>query len=741
MNDHASREPSPPPGRDPTASSAPGVPGRAAGAGAPLPEAVRAAMERSFNADFAAVRIHEDAQVAAIGAHAYTRGADIHFAPGRYQPHDAAGLELLGHELAHVVQQAQGRVRPTMQAKGLPINDEGGLEREADELGGRAARGELIAGVRTVAASAPAAPVQGYFHSDDFRMTREEDTQAPFTAQAPRPTGNRSDGKLSLHRKVGPVELGDVSLLVADDVTMAIHDTEAEPKEFYATRRVVESSNVELEKVESSYRLDCETGNALYVGTNTLKMVKPVNARQRAPSNGGLAPKDDPGFVGLMRHICIEMTSELVGNGGQYSYDLVLTDGKTGETYTRPINPSGRDDDTVNRLGGTLSTQPSELDRGSVDTVLDRKDKLPDHAKPYGTLSGRGQLNQQAAAIGVNRGALPEVGEGYAIFSQKSGSSPGSDWSNMVRGKPSQRGSTWGYHFAGVVAKSRQGDDRITLENYNRGPEMQDALAPHLFGAFRQEVRALQKENPKATPDELVTLLISQSSTAYEMYTAGLAQAGEVDNLWFFRMYGTRAGQTFHDQQGSDGYVNPLTVRVRRPLEVQRTAKLRELDRTAGAWRVALESLSITHDGARQILGDLAADLANRCGDFRTLLEVAEDNDALMRAVIAIKQGFATFVERNVVAALHRAYAAIIDAEPTRSKPDLEQLVTQLNERLQPTMFGTLHDLFLSLSQGLPDQEQIEHQSLAGLRDLVRALPGRVFDDVSLGRVRTRTHG
>ena len=35
---------------------------------------------------------------------------DIYFAPGRYQPHDSAGLELLGHELTHVVQQAQGRV-------------------------------------------------------------------------------------------------------------------------------------------------------------------------------------------------------------------------------------------------------------------------------------------------------------------------------------------------------------------------------------------------------------------------------------------------------------------------------------------------------------------------------------------------------------------------------------------------------------------------------------------------------
>jgi Domain of unknown function (DUF4157) len=122
------------------------------GAGAPLPEQVRRAMERSFHADFGSVRIHEDPHVAALGAEAYTRGADIAFAPGRYQPESAAGLELLGHELAHVVQQAQGRVRPTLQARGLPINDDEGLEREADTLGARAARGELVAsGARTIA--------------------------------------------------------------------------------------------------------------------------------------------------------------------------------------------------------------------------------------------------------------------------------------------------------------------------------------------------------------------------------------------------------------------------------------------------------------------------------------------------------------------------------------------------------------------------------------------------------------
>ena len=78
--------------------------------GSPLPETVRHQMETSFGADFSAVRVHQGPQATMIGAQAYTTGSDIHFAPGQYDPHSSAGRELLGHELAHVVQQKEGRV-------------------------------------------------------------------------------------------------------------------------------------------------------------------------------------------------------------------------------------------------------------------------------------------------------------------------------------------------------------------------------------------------------------------------------------------------------------------------------------------------------------------------------------------------------------------------------------------------------------------------------------------------------
>lgn len=106
-----------------------------------IPDDVKQRMEDSFNTDFSGVRVHPDSAAAPeVGALAYTQGTDIHFAPGQFKPDTSAGQQLLGHELAHVVQQAEGRVQPTTEIGGMPVNDNEGLEHEADVLGAKAAR-------------------------------------------------------------------------------------------------------------------------------------------------------------------------------------------------------------------------------------------------------------------------------------------------------------------------------------------------------------------------------------------------------------------------------------------------------------------------------------------------------------------------------------------------------------------------------------------------------------------------
>ena len=77
--------------------------------GAPLDTATRAFFEPRFGQDFSQVRIHTGGNAAqmneSLNAKAFTLGNDIAFAPNQYSANTSTGRELLGHELAHVVQQ------------------------------------------------------------------------------------------------------------------------------------------------------------------------------------------------------------------------------------------------------------------------------------------------------------------------------------------------------------------------------------------------------------------------------------------------------------------------------------------------------------------------------------------------------------------------------------------------------------------------------------------------------------
>ena len=108
--------------------------------GRPLDSATRVSMERRFGHDFGQVRIHADERAAesarAVNAQAYAVGNDIAFNSGKYQPHSAAGLGLLAHELAHVVQQGAGRAAAIPER--IPLGATGdSAESEAEQAGGR----------------------------------------------------------------------------------------------------------------------------------------------------------------------------------------------------------------------------------------------------------------------------------------------------------------------------------------------------------------------------------------------------------------------------------------------------------------------------------------------------------------------------------------------------------------------------------------------------------------------------
>lgn len=100
-----------------------------------MPDNLKSGIENLSGMDMSDVKVHyNSSQPAQLSALAYAQGNDIHVGPGQ-EKH-------VPHEAWHVVQQRQGRVQPTMQMKeSIPVNDDPGLEREADVMGQKAVEG------------------------------------------------------------------------------------------------------------------------------------------------------------------------------------------------------------------------------------------------------------------------------------------------------------------------------------------------------------------------------------------------------------------------------------------------------------------------------------------------------------------------------------------------------------------------------------------------------------------------
>ena len=99
-----------------------------------LPDNLKTGIENlsGYSMDDVKVQYNSD-KPAQLKAHAYAQGTDIHLASGQ-EKH-------LPHEGWHVMQQKQGRMKPTSEMKGkVKINNDSELEKEADLMGSRASK-------------------------------------------------------------------------------------------------------------------------------------------------------------------------------------------------------------------------------------------------------------------------------------------------------------------------------------------------------------------------------------------------------------------------------------------------------------------------------------------------------------------------------------------------------------------------------------------------------------------------
>jgi Domain of unknown function (DUF4157) len=469
--------------------------GLALGGGRPLPDSVRGHMEAALGADFGAVRVHVGPQAARIGAMAFTTGADIYFAPGRFQPDTVQGRQLLGHELAHVVQQRAGRVSNPM---GAGVVQDAALEAEAERLGRRAASLRSVVQPKMISTVAPARPsaarpsgshprpttLQPYFAMRSQRIFHTDKevglanlagsdypvavvpTARKVVAQQLMPGASRGQNYEFLDKR--PNVVGSSAYrrtparsAISDDCQMAIEDTDLsrrQPKVFFATDSVIASANRTL-ATKGGFVTLTKSGDRISIYTNNHN----INTLHRI----------EPFFKSVTPQNCNEMAKKITGSVGLEPY-MAFKAAEAVESITG-IDPGDLDDE--------LYTQKA--------------------VRNY--LSG----NYDPKKLKINTGANPKVGEAYAIwtmgedFPVQAGPRKGESQVYDIRSKEA-RILNWAYHFAGVVAVS--GSDRITLENYAR-PTRPPATSPIRAGISKctERGRASRSTRQMSKPGGLRT--------------------------------------------------------------------------------------------------------------------------------------------------------------------------------------------------------------------------------------------
>ncbi|MBW1881108.1 MAG: DUF4157 domain-containing protein [Deltaproteobacteria bacterium] len=394
--------------------------------GEELPPELRAKMESAFDFDFGDVRVHQDQEAEQVGALAFARGSEIHVKPGVYAPDTAKGKEIIGHELAHIVQQG-GKQAPAKPMRKGDVNISRGLDHEADVAGFRAARGDV-------------AEVSGVAEAGDI-MRYTEVGQADQDDE----TWNA---------------LMDIRL--ADDGNMGVGQSGSYGShEFWAVPNQINAANAILKGNKSVMRMSTigETITGPIPEGESAGEMRTLNKVE--VENVATGTKGD------------EMT--LWADCGRSFRDVIGVGQGTGKNYSDTtavydwkVEPTPEQLSWIQSLLVRLGLREAPKTREA--TVEERETKASNpgrmkneimdafykyglaHYEAFKTQLTPDEIDEIDKMIGINQHADPEIGEGFTM------SSGGENYEGT---------KTWNFHWAGVVMKS--GSDKVTLENYAVG--------------------------------------------------------------------------------------------------------------------------------------------------------------------------------------------------------------------------------------------------------------------------------
>ncbi len=396
-----------------------------------MPDGLKSGIESLSGVALDDVRVrYNSPEPARYRALAYTRASEIHVAPGEERH--------LPHEAWHVVQQKQGRVRPTGQIADAPINDDRALETEADMMGACAA-----------SAPGPALGERGPGRVGPGASGHAGVREASHAMQC----------RGVIQRFVETTSGGN-KWRIADDFTMAVRQDSSVygGRYFYADSGLVSSSNSKLKAQKSALSLTGGGGpirvkSASKGIDNSLERVVPTNLSDASTGNdraSGMKWAEDCGVA-----------ANTVMHGSQFDTkgvfegpSSVMKSSFMAKLAAHVQRMTARQRTTATVTYGTVY----EVYRGrnffSPHKMLDdimaaAAEKRADLAwTSYQALSSADKdlFDQE---VGLNKYATPDVGEAYSIVANKD--------ENIDMG-------TWNFHWGGVVMKS--GGDTVTMENF-----------------------------------------------------------------------------------------------------------------------------------------------------------------------------------------------------------------------------------------------------------------------------------
>jgi len=336
-----------------------------------LQDDFRSKMESSFNEDFSNIEIVKSSRVAKqMNTTAFTQGNKIHFAPGAFNSTSKNGKKIISHELAHVKQQRQGRVKNRYSGVDATNSEDFKLENEAIKFAEKANAGESL------------------------NLSRSSKASSTFSTSSP----------VQFYTKIKGKKYDRVS----DDGKMAVDD---HTRNAWAESSNIAKSNKVLDKLNSKAKIK----------------ILPAKLAVPHPKNSKAKPRNLVKFQMLDRvtkkevdlsndcgYACLEM---LGANAAGYKSFVAANKRGTTDEFTSPSRYKW----DYGLPGGTVST--TEKMSGEIYIRIMRRQyrkKLSriDAIKKWSGLPDKTK-EKLSKKYGINKYANPKIGQGIAIGSER----------------------------------------------------------------------------------------------------------------------------------------------------------------------------------------------------------------------------------------------------------------------------------------------------------------------------------